>query len=152
ALFYRRIGGTAAPQNYDPKLPESIRRLAVLARLTPDEAKSLLEVINGRPLDSKPTNMHVLLKPENIDLIERIDAARHQQINFAQLFELSADELNAFRELMRLVDDKYVTAGLVRDKGNLSPVEDSAMKKLDVVYSAFMNLTAAAGDDGTGIG
>ena len=96
--------------------------------------------------------MHILLKPETIDLIERIDAARHHQINFAQLFDLSTDELTAFRELMHLVDDKYATACLVGDKENLSSVEDSAMKKLDGLYSQFLNLVSASNDDGTGIG
>jgi hypothetical protein len=157
-MFYRRVDTNPErvdknPQRqaYDPKLPEELRRVAAIAQLTPEEAITLDEISSGPPRASGfPNPAHALLDKANVELLERIDAARHHKIGFAQLFKLNDAEVAAFCDLMRQVDDGYDTAQTL-DKDSLTKDELSGLEKLNDARQRLGTLKFAI-DGNVGLG
>ncbi len=139
-FFFRRDKKTPANVQYSPDIPAGVRVLAEQANLTPGEALELASYVDS---------VHEKLGSGTVDLsvVQRIVDARREKIDFAQLFELTPDEVSAYRELMKLTGDRYSTAETLSSSGQLTATEESAVQKLRKVLRELNRLVVVLTHD-----
>jgi hypothetical protein len=131
-IFFRRVDPKAAPPEFDASLPADLKQVAEAARLLPKDA---LKMAGWFPREADPQTGRAL----RWDLVARAVKARRGQIDFAELFGLTADEAKAYLDLLKLVGD-YRSACTLAGDGQLAPHEMSAVKKLEAFYRDFSGL------------
>ena len=139
-LFFRRDKDTPANVQYSPDIPAGVRVLAEQANLTPREALELASYFDS---------VHKKLTSGMVDLsvVQRIVDARREKIDFAQLFELTPDEVTAYRELMKLTGNRYSTASSLSSSGQLTATEESAVQKLEKVSTELNRIVVVLNHD-----
>src|SRR5262249_23671309 len=122
--FFRRAQTKEAEPQVALDLPKEYQRIAELACLNADEAKSLVKWTIAVK-DWKDADQLEL----SLAAIDRGLAARAGKVDFADLFQLSADEAAGYREL-NLLTDGFSTICVLADQGQLTKAELSALDKL----------------------
>jgi hypothetical protein len=129
-LFFRRVDEPAARPTLADDLPENIRRLAILAELSPDDAAAL-----AQPKIDWLKEWQV--SEAQLKLIERVALARRGKMDLAELFELSPEEATAYAELYRLTQANFKAIEQLADKEQLTPLELATVKKLRAARDEF---------------
>jgi hypothetical protein len=122
--FFRRAQTKEAEPQVALDLPKEYQRIAELACLNADEARSLVKWTIERKHQAGNGQGEL-----NLDAIDRGLAARAGKIDFADLFQLTADEAAGYRELNRLTDG-FSTICVLADQGQLTKAELTALDKL----------------------
>jgi hypothetical protein len=128
--FFRRVADPAEKAKLADDLPESIRRLATFAELSPEDASALAQ-----------PNVDWLkewqVSDSQLKLIERVALARRGQLDLAELFELSKEEAAAYAELYQMTQANFKAIEQLADKEQLTPLELGAVKKLRTARDEF---------------
>jgi hypothetical protein len=122
--FFRRAQTKEVELQVAQDLPKEYQRIAELACLNADEAKSLVKWTIRVKHWEGAGQLEL-----SLDAIDRGLAARAGKVDFADLFQLSADEAAGYRELNRLTDG-FSTICVLADQGQLTKAELSALDKL----------------------
>jgi len=135
-LFYRRVDPKTAPADFDPSLPAELREVAQAARLTPKDAMKLVGWFPAGIIAEQTG------KPLHWELAGRVVKARRGQSDFAELFNLTAEEAKSYLDLLKLTGS-YSAACSLADDGQLAPQELSAINKLKAFRDDFAALGTA---------
>jgi hypothetical protein len=128
--FFRRVAEPAERPQFADDLPDSIRRLAALAELSPADAAAL-----AAPEIDWLKEWQV--SDAQLKLIERVALARRGKLDLAELFELSKEEAAAYAELYQLTQANFKAIGQLADKEQLTPLELTTVKKLRAARDEF---------------
>ncbi|HTQ40370.1 MAG TPA: M56 family metallopeptidase [Pirellulales bacterium] len=126
-LFFHRVDEKSEAEQL-ADVPAELRPLLAVAQFTPDEAKQLLSLFEAQQID-----------PAALKTIGRVLQAYRHQIDLKDLFGMTPDEANAFKELLSESNYRLDAHDLFKlaDAGQLSPVEQSGIAKLKAVDAAF---------------
>ncbi len=137
-LFYHRDNEKSAQQPFDSSIPADFRRIAELAQLTPSDALALIDMFDAANRFSKQVREQL-----HWELIEKVVQARNGKLDFAELFQLTADEAKAYKDLLALPGSTYSTICSLADQGQLAPEELSAVNKLKSFQQRFFHILSA---------
>lgn len=129
AIFLRRVENEKdVKPKIDPALPADVCQLAELVSLTPDEVAALAadKVDHLQAWDINQKQINQLL---------RLAAARRTEVDFAELFELDKDEIEAYARLYKFTCGNFSTVRTLLEQGQLTDVETRAAKKIDAAVA-----------------
>jgi hypothetical protein len=137
-LFYHRDNEKSAQQPFDSSIPADFRRIAELAQLTPGDALALVDMFHAANRVSKQVKEEL-----HWELVDNVVQARNGKLDFAELFQLTAEEAKAYKYLLALPGTGYSSICALAAQGQLAPEELSAVHKLESFQQRFFHILSA---------
>jgi hypothetical protein len=132
AIFFRRVEKDSDKVKIDPFLSADVRQLAELVSLSPEEATAL-------SADKIDYFQQWKVEKKQIEQLSRLAAAKRGQIDFAELFQLDKNEMEAYAQLYKLTTGNFQTVRSLIEQGQLTEMELRAAKKIDATTMEMFN-------------